>query len=1159
MKTKLHFGLTLLTFFTLIALPNSFGQQPHNVPEPVLPPVAVREAFNLDMFYQQWIDVDRFPILASKKVSPYAVKEVAWLIQNITRHHPAALQAMVESKVRFSIIAHNERTTEIPEHTIHPEPHFFYDMRIRGGYCPRCLTVSAPEETVLDESWYSITIHEFAHAFHEAGLNTIDPTFENRLNRVYDEAMRRGLWRNTYAGTNPSEYWAQGVGTWFNTNPGFQSVTTRADLKNYDPGLASLLTDIFGDGTWRYTLPATRTNTPHLLGFNPQQAPRLQHPPELLETYRQFTSNPDNDGGGEWVNLTAYNPSQLSKLNTSRSIGDSTFFVFFLNHSDGPVSIYRVQPNGEEVPDYYSRNIQPLNFTDRPVRIGELLLVKDSTGKDISVFLVDERIRGAIGRIFVGTPHSTPLPPPPEPVPTPEESVGRLPEPLLIPDPSVPTTGTWFAVSKPSVLAAEDFTIGPGEFVILAHRDQQITTRQAEVKAYASYFAFNAKANDFPNLANFFKNGGRIELVSHATLNPLPPDTRTPTSGDIVISEIMWGLNGSAQGKQYIELYNASAHTYSFMDGNLSFRFSPAAEAPLRNEAFPLPTNPNAEVKVIDRVSNKGWKVPGQGGDTATNKPLISMYRMIDYTTGDTPDGTLASSWQASTGRVNLPAPSYGTPGAKHLPPAPVVLVEASQRPPMYWIDAEAGTLHRLINPKVENLVPNVRNATSLAVDMAGSQLYWTEKTGDRTGRIRSANLDGTNVKLVKNLTSVPYSIALDIVNGKLYLTNAWGKIQRLNVDGSNFQPNFITGLNTPRNLVLDVTGSKVYWTETTEASGRIRRANLDGSNVQNVATGLVPSLSLAVANGKIYWTEGTTENAGKLHRAHLDGTNSEMLETLSLAPTGIAVDTGRNSLYLTLPSGEIHRRDLDGSGYQPIVTGLGSPSNIALGITDTPPATTDTPEPPTPPTIDAATDVNQDKKVNKTDLLLVVTALGEKPPTNPSFDVNADGAVNIADVLLVIEDLDDPVAAAAPSLGETGTSLDPSLLTTHIDILRAESDGSMKYAHAIAFFQGLLASIRPTETQLLANYPNPFNPETWIPYQLAAPTDVTVTIYAVDGRVVRTLALGHQPIGIYQDKSRAAYWDGKNALGEPVASGVYFYTLTAGEFTATRKMLIRK
>ena len=101
--------------------------------------------------------------------------------------------------------------------------------------------------------------------------------------------------------------------------------------------------------------------------------------------------------------------------------------------------------------------------------------------------------------------------------------------------------------------------------------------------------------------------------------------------------------------------------------------------------------------------------------------------------------------------------------------------------------------------------------------------------------------------------------------------------------------------------------------------------------------------------------------------------------------------------------------------------------------------------------------------------------------------------------------------------------------------------------------------AVLPAETSLLPNYPNPFNPETWIPYQLATSANVSVSIYAADGKRVRSLALGHKPAGIYQDKSRAAYWDGRNERGEPVASGIYFYTLTAGDFSATKKMLIRK
>ena len=98
-----------------------------------------------------------------------------------------------------------------------------------------------------------------------------------------------------------------------------------------------------------------------------------------------------------------------------------------------------------------------------------------------------------------------------------------------------------------------------------------------------------------------------------------------------------------------------------------------------------------------------------------------------------------------------------------------------------------------------------------------------------------------------------------------------------------------------------------------------------------------------------------------------------------------------------------------------------------------------------------------------------------------------------------------------------------------------------------------------PAETQLLANYPNPFNPETWIPYRLAEDAFVTLTIYDLSGQVVRTLEVGHRITAVYEDRSKAVYWDGRNQVGEQVASGVYFYTLTAGDYSATRKMVILK
>ena len=98
-----------------------------------------------------------------------------------------------------------------------------------------------------------------------------------------------------------------------------------------------------------------------------------------------------------------------------------------------------------------------------------------------------------------------------------------------------------------------------------------------------------------------------------------------------------------------------------------------------------------------------------------------------------------------------------------------------------------------------------------------------------------------------------------------------------------------------------------------------------------------------------------------------------------------------------------------------------------------------------------------------------------------------------------------------------------------------------------------------PDQTALQPNYPNPFNPETWIPYQLADTSKVSIAIYNISGAVIRRLELGHQQAGYYTSRSRAAYWDGRNDFGERVVSGVYFYTLTADSFRATRKMLVGK
>ena len=206
------------------------------------------------------------------------------------------------------------------------------------------------------------------------------------------------------------------------------------------------------------------------------------------------------------------------------------------------------------------------------------------------------------------------------------------------------------------------------------------------------------------------------------------------------------------------------------------------------------------------------------------------------------------------------------------------------------------------------------------------------------------------------------------------------------------------------------------------------------------------------------------------------------------------------------------------------------------------------------------AWDVNQDGQVNVQDLVLVAQYLGEDVSVSPQSDVNGDGTINVLDLIVVAQHLGESTAAAPPNVAAMDSlELDPAMVQAWIAQAEAEDDGSLAFQQGIAHLQRLLASLLPEKTALLPNYPNPFNPETWIPYDLAEAADVTVHIYTAGGALVRTLVLGHQVAGIYQTRSRAAYWDGKNEVGESVASGIYFYTLTAGNFTGTGKMLVMK
>ena len=349
--------LIVSVIFFLIQL--TATAQSMNIPKPVPPPVTVRETFNLDPFYEQWIDVEGLPVVASAKVNPYAVKEVAYLIRQVIGHRPDVLQALAQNNVRFVVMAYNELTTQIPEHS-DLQPDYYWDRRARGlGSTPARPAVSCGEENLLNYqgdpySTENILVHEFAHAIHQMGLNTVDPSFDDRLQAMFDAAVQKGLWKDTYAITNKAEYWAEGTQSWFDTNQAnddqHNHVDTRDKLKKYDPSLAALLTEIYGDTDWRYTQAITRTHLSHLQGFNPEESPRFKWSTEFVEltALHQQLKDPNSDGDGKWVHLKEQDLNLLSNLKSEDD--DRRTAIIFVNATKSEISYHWVDHEGMRHP-----------------------------------------------------------------------------------------------------------------------------------------------------------------------------------------------------------------------------------------------------------------------------------------------------------------------------------------------------------------------------------------------------------------------------------------------------------------------------------------------------------------------------------------------------------------------------------------------------------------------------------------------------------------------------------------------------------------------------------------------------------------------------------------------------------------------------------------
>jgi 5-hydroxyisourate hydrolase-like protein (transthyretin family) len=1015
-----------------------------DIPEPVPPPPDVRDFFDLTPFYQQWINVGGVPVLASEKVNPYAVKEAAWVIWQMIGYRPDILQAMARNAQRLSVVAYNERQSDIPE--FNPLPlHFFTDVRSRASYCPICLTVTSNEENLLNypggsSPTTSVLIHEFAHALHEGGLNTLDPTFDRRLRTTYHAAMAKGLWQGSYAASNFSEYWAEGTQVWFNATE-YNTVNMRVELKTYDPDLARLLTEIYGDSDWRYTAPALRTHLPHLQGFNPQDSPTFEQPPELLEAYRQL-SDPNINERNEWVNLSPYDPSLIPILNESRTSSVHTN-ILFVNLSGAEVLLYRVFLDGTE--SLARRSDSNDSITQFTAEVGGLLLAKDSTGTPLAVFRAVKK-------------------------------TGRA---LIAPVLNLITPG----LSKIS-----------GD-------------NQTGISGAALSYPFVIEVQD--------KNLSVLKGISVTF-------TVTAGNGTLNITHTTTDENGRAESTLTLGP-NQGINTVSVSATGIErpVTFSATAESPVNI--------PDSNLRAA--VENAIGVVSGT--------PIFSveMVRLTHLTARNANISDLT-----------------GLEHATHLK--------------SLWLDGEEVGNRFLNSNSVSDLSPLVGLVHLEELDL------WVNSVSDISTLAGLTNL--THLGLVGNNISDVSALAGFTNLESLFLDGnpisdlsplrGLTQLTQLGIDSisvSDFSPlAALTGLRWIR----------LAWNNISDLSPLVANTGLGSGDEINLKGNPLSYQSIHTHIPTLQNRGVTVEFDNRSHPALLkisgDNQNGASLVRLSQpfvveaqdakgsALVGIsvrfAVTAGGGTLNTT-----ITRTDPNGRAQSTLILGPNLGTNTvevsATGI-ESPATFYAIADSELPPTI---ADVNNDGSVNVLDLILITSNL-DTIGSNLAADVNRDGIVNILDLVLAAGMFDDAAAApsAQPQVPEILTAVEVQGWLTDARALEVR-DPIIK--RGIMVFEQLLLFLAPKETELLANYPNPFNPETWIPYRLAEDAFVTLTIYDTVGQAVRTLDVGHRIASAYENRSKAIYWDGRNRLGEQVASGVYFYHLSAGDYFAMRRMVILK
>lgn len=351
------------------------------------PPQEIVKQFNLPPFYEKFVSANGIPVLGSRKVSDHALLEAAYIVNSMLADRDDLRDAIIRNKIRVVVMAPTELTTDIPEHS-DLKPKDYWDRRARGlGATKIRPATSCGEENLLcypGDPYFgeSILVHELAHTIHEIALAEVDPSFDGRLRKAYEQAMKEGLWQGTYAATNHHEYWAEGVQIWFHANRTLMYehnfVGTREQLKRYDPRLASLLEEVFRNNDWVWIPPIARPKLEHLTGFDFKGAPKFAWPKGLEERYARIQAQQRRQEQTKFPKtetVIATKKPRVWMLKDGRS-----FEALFVSEANGLIilrtgdgRLITVKPEGLSTPDLrYIANTKRISHDFRVWRLDNI-------------------------------------------------------------------------------------------------------------------------------------------------------------------------------------------------------------------------------------------------------------------------------------------------------------------------------------------------------------------------------------------------------------------------------------------------------------------------------------------------------------------------------------------------------------------------------------------------------------------------------------------------------------------------------------------------------------------------------------------------------------------------------------------------------------------